>query len=55
MSNILSALTARFPNSDTQRVEQALAAVLSLDRLTELHLTAIQTPSFEAFLQALDA
>ncbi len=55
IKNILSALIARFPHSDTQHVEQALEAIFSLDRLTELHLTAIQTPSFEAFLQALDA
>lgn len=55
IKNILSALSTRFPHSDTQHVEQALEAIFSLDRLTELHLTAIQTPSFEAFLQALDA
>ena len=55
IKNILSALTARFPHSNTQHVEQALKAIFSLDHLTELHLTAIQTPSFEAFLQALDA
>ena len=54
IKNILSALIARFPHSDTQHVEQALEAIFSLDRLTELHLIAIQTPSFEAFLQALD-
>ena len=55
IKNILFALTARFPYSDTQHVEQALEAIFSLYRLTELHLTAIQTPSFEAFLQVLDA
>ena len=55
IKNILSALTARFPQSDTQHVEQALEAIFSLDRLTELHLIAIQTPSFEAFLQVLEA
>ena len=55
IKNILSALSTRFPHSDTQHVEQALEAIFSLDHLTELHLTAIQTPSFEAFLQALDA
>ncbi len=54
IKNILSALTARFPHSDTQHVEQALEAIFSIDRLTELHLTAIQTPSFKAFLQALN-
>ena len=54
IKNILFALTARFPHSDTQHVEQALEAIFSLDHLTELHLTAIQTSSFEAFLQALD-
>ena len=55
IKNIISALTARFPHDDIQRVEQALETIFSLDRLTELHLTAVQTPSFEAFQQALDA
>ena len=55
IKNILSVLTARFPHSKTQRVEQALEAIVSLDRLTELHSTAVQTPNFEAFLQVLDA
>ena len=55
IKNILSVLTARFPHSNMQRVEQALEAIASLDRLTELHSTAVQTPSFEAFLQVLDA
>ncbi len=54
IKNILSALTARFPHSNTQHVEQVLESIFSLDRLTELHLTAVQTPSFETFLQALD-
>ena len=55
IKNILSALTARFPHNDTQHVEQVLATIFSLDRLTGLHLTAVEAPSFEAFLQALDA
>ena len=55
IKNIFSVLTARFPHSNMQRVEQALEAIVSLDRLTELHSTAVQTPSFEAFLQVLDA
>ena len=55
IKNILSVLIARFPHSDTEQVEQTLEAILSLDRLTELHLTAVQTPSFETFRQVLNA
>ncbi len=54
IQNILTVLNARFPQRDEQLVEQALASILNLDRLTQLHRTAVQTPSFEAFLQVLD-
>ena len=52
---ILSVLTERFPQSDVQPVVQALESIVDIDRLTELHLMTIDTPSVEAFLQALDA
>ena len=55
IKNTLSVLTERFPQSDVQPVSQALESIVDIDRLTELHLTAIDTPSVEAFLQALDA
>jgi hypothetical protein len=55
INNIQSVLTKRFPQSDVQHVEQALESIQDLDRLTELHLTAIDTPSVEAFLQELNA
>ena len=38
-----------------QPVVQALESIVDIDRLTELHLMTIDTPSVEAFLQALDA
>ena len=53
--NILSVLTKRFPQSDVQPVAQALESIQDIDRLTELHLMAIDTPSVEAFLQELNA
>ena len=53
--NILSVLTKRFPQHDVQPVSQALESIVDIDRLTELHLMTIDTPSVEAFLQALDA
>ena len=52
--NILSVLTERFPQSDVQPVEQALESIQDIDRLTELHLMAIDTPSVEAFLQDIE-
>ena len=55
IKNILTVLTERFPQSDVQPVEQALESIVDIDRLTKLLLTAIDTPSVETFLQALDA
>ena len=55
VKNILSVLTERFPQSDVQPVEQALESIQDIDRLTKLLLTAIDTPSVEAFLQELNA
>jgi hypothetical protein len=55
ITNILSVLTERFPLSDVQPVEQALESISDIDRLTELHRTAVRTSSVEAFLQGLDA
>ena len=54
VKNILSVLTKRFPLADGQLVAKALESIQDLDRLSELHTTAIDTPSIEAFLQALD-
>ena len=51
---ILSVLTKRFPQQDMQQVSEALETVLSLDRLMQLHLTALDTPSVEAFLSVLN-
>ena len=53
--NILAVLTARFPQHDPQPIQQALEAILDMDRLTQLVQTAALTPTFEAFLQTLDA
>ena len=53
--NILSVLTERFPQSDVQPVEQALESIQDIDHLAELLLTAVKTPSLEAFLQTLNA
>ena len=55
INNILSVLTKRFPLSDVQPVSEALESIEDLDRLTELHLTAIDISGVEAFLQRLDA
>ena len=55
IKNILSVLTKRFPLSDVQPVAEALESIQDIDRLSELHLTAIDTPSVEAFLQAIDS
>ena len=54
IKNILSILNARFPQDNPQRIQQELELILDTDRLTQLHLRAVQASSFEAFLQALD-
>ena len=54
IKNIYSVLTERFPQSDVQRLEHALDSIQDLERLTELHRTAVKTPGVEAFLQALN-
>ena len=53
--NILAVLTARFPQRDPQPVQHALEAILDADQLTQLLQTAALTPTFEAFLQTLNA
>lgn len=55
INNILAVLTARFPQRDLQPVKYALEAIPDTDQLTQLLQTAALTPTFEAFLQALDA
>lgn len=54
IKNIQAVLTKRFPQSNVQTIEQSLESIQDLDHLTELHLTAIDTPSVEDFLQALN-
>lgn len=54
IKNILSVLSKRFPHHDVKPVEHALESILNLDRLAELHLTAIDTPSVEVFKQTLN-
>ena len=54
INNIQSVLTKRFPLSDVQPVAEALESIDDLDHLTDLHLTAIDIPSVEAFLQEID-
>ena len=53
--NILSVLTKRFPSEDVQPVAKALESIKDLDHLSEIHLSAIDTPSVETFLQELEA
>ncbi len=53
IKNILSVLTERFPQSDVQPVEEALDSIQDIDRLTELHRTAVRTFSVETFLQGI--
>ena len=55
ITNILSVLAERFPMSDVQPIGQVLESIEELDRLTELHRTAVRTSSVETFLQALNA
>ena len=54
ITNILSVLTKRFQLSDVQPVADVLESIEDLDHLTDLHLTAIDIPSVEAFLQEID-
>ena len=51
IQNILAVLQTRFPERDTQSVEQTLETVRDQDRFTELLLTALQIPTFEDFLE----
>ncbi len=54
IKNILSVLTERFPQSDVQPVAEALESIQDIDRLTELHRTAVRTFNVETFLQEID-
>ena len=54
IENVLTVLAARFPQSNAQTTQPTLEAIPDLDRLKQLHLIAVETTSFEAFLQALD-
>ncbi|RKU27684.1 hypothetical protein C6497_10695 [Candidatus Poribacteria bacterium] len=55
VKNILIILTRRFPLEDVQPVVKVLESIRDLDRLSEIHLSAIDTPSVAAFLQELDS
>ena len=52
---IITLLTKRFPLEDVQPVANALESIQDLDRLSEVHLSAIDIPSVEAFLQELES
>ena len=54
IKNIISVLTVRFQDTDIQTATDALEAIDDIERLTQLHNTALSTPTFNAFLQALD-
>ena len=54
IKNILSVLTKRFPLEDIQPVTNALESIQDLDRLSNLHFSAIDTPSIERFLQEVE-
>lgn len=53
VENILSILTTQFPKSDLHNIEQALKSISNLEQLKQLVVSALQTPSVEAFLNAL--
>ena len=55
IKTILSLLTRRFPQCDRESVSEALESILDIDRLTELHDNAFDTPSVEVFLQEIEA
>ncbi len=55
IKNILSVLAKRFPQQDMQQVAEALEAIPSLDRLTQLIDIAVDTPSVETFLMGLNS
>ncbi|RKU27683.1 hypothetical protein C6497_10690 [Candidatus Poribacteria bacterium] len=54
VKNILIILTRRFPLEDVQPVAKALESIRDLDRLSEIHLSATDTPSVTALLQELE-
>ncbi|MDE0009694.1 MAG: hypothetical protein OXU36_01035 [Candidatus Poribacteria bacterium] len=54
IQNIVSVLTARFPENAEHSVAEGLRAIQSIDRLQLLLRIAAQAPSFETFLERLD-
>ena len=54
IKNILTVLAVRFSERDAEIAKHRLESILDLDRLTQLHRTAVNTPSFQAFLRSLD-
>lgn len=55
IKSILSVLKKRFPQQNLQQVSETLEAEQSIERLMDLHLKAIDTPSVDAFLLAIIA
>ena len=54
IKNIISVLTMRFKDTDIQTATDALETIDDIERLIQLHNTALSTPNFKAFLQTLD-
>ena len=55
IENIITVLEIRFDLHESENLSARLAAITDLQRLKQLHRTAIQVSSLEAFEQALDA
>ena len=47
IKNILTVLAVRFSERDAEIAKHRLESILDLDRLTQLHRTAVNTPSFK--------
>lgn len=54
IENILSVLTARFPQADVNALTLMLEAIADLNRLKQLNLNASLAPSFQAFQRELE-
>ena len=55
IENIITVLEIRFDLHESEHLSARLATITDLQRLKQLHRTAIQVSSLEAFEQALDA
>ncbi len=54
LEDILEVLEIRFDLSEAHPLSARIAAIDDLQRLKQLHRTAIQVPSLDAFQQILD-